>query len=55
MTDPRTRLVGAGSSFPPDTDTRLVVEAGFRVLRDELVSIQEPDGEATFQWILAQT
>src|SRR5262249_31986352 len=41
------------SSFPPETNTRLVKEAGFDILRDELVTLQEPDGEAIFQWILA--
>jgi len=42
------------SSFRPVTNTRLVVEAGFDVLRDELATIQEPDGPVTFQWILAR-
>jgi cyclopropane fatty-acyl-phospholipid synthase-like methyltransferase len=41
------------SSFPPETNTRLVREAGFEILRDQLVTFQEPDGEATFQWVLA--
>jgi cyclopropane fatty-acyl-phospholipid synthase-like methyltransferase len=41
------------SSFPPETNTRLVREAGFEILRDELVSFREPDGDATFQWVLA--
>jgi hypothetical protein len=31
-----------------------MIEAGFE-LRDELVTVREPDGDATFQWILAQT
>ena len=43
------------SSFPPETNTRLVHEAGFEILRDELVTFREPDGEATFQWVLAKT
>jgi hypothetical protein len=42
------------SSFPPHTNTRLAVEAGFEALRDELATIREPEGGATFQWILAQ-
>jgi cyclopropane fatty-acyl-phospholipid synthase-like methyltransferase len=42
------------SSFPPHTNTRLAVEAGFEALRDELATICEPEGGATFQWILAQ-
>jgi cyclopropane fatty-acyl-phospholipid synthase-like methyltransferase len=41
------------SSFLPETNTRLVREAGFAILRDELVTFREPDGDATFQWVLA--
>jgi cyclopropane fatty-acyl-phospholipid synthase-like methyltransferase len=41
------------SSFPPETNTRLVEEAGFEILRDELVTFREPEGDATFQWVLA--
>ena len=41
------------SSFPPETNTRLVREAGFEILRDELVTFREPEGDATFQWVLA--
>jgi SAM-dependent methyltransferase len=42
------------SSFPPLTNSRLVEEAGFELLRDEVVDFVEPDGEAVFQWILAR-
>jgi len=42
------------SSFPPETNTRLVREAGFEILRDELVTFREPDGDVTFQWVLAR-
>jgi ubiquinone/menaquinone biosynthesis C-methylase UbiE len=42
------------SSFPPETNTRLVREAGFKILRDELVTFREPDGDVTFQWVLAR-
>ena len=42
------------SSFPPEVNSRMVREAGFELLRDELVTIQEPEGGATFQWILAR-
>jgi cyclopropane fatty-acyl-phospholipid synthase-like methyltransferase len=42
------------SSFPRETNTRLVLEAGFEILRDELVAFREPDGDATFQWVLAK-
>ena len=41
------------SSFPPETNTRLVQEAGFEILRDALVTFREPDGDVTFQWVLA--
>ena len=42
------------SSYPPLTNSRLVEEAGFELLRDEVVDFLEPDGEAVFQWILAR-
>lgn len=42
------------SSFPPETNRRLVDEAGFDRLLDEVVTFMEPDGEATFQWVLAR-
>ena len=41
------------SSFPPETNTRLVREAGFAILRDEVVTFREPEGDVTFQWVLA--
>ena len=41
------------SSFPPETNTRLVQEAGFAILRDEVVTFREPEGDVTFQWVLA--
>ena len=42
------------SSFPPETNTRLLREAGFTLRRDEVVAIQEPEGPARFQWVLAE-
>jgi SAM-dependent methyltransferase len=42
------------SGFPPAVNSRLVQEAGFRIERDEVVTFQEPEGPATFQWVLAQ-
>jgi len=30
-----------------------VREAGFEILRDELATFREPEGDVTFQWILA--
>jgi cyclopropane fatty-acyl-phospholipid synthase-like methyltransferase len=42
------------SSFPPETNSRLLADAGLTLLRDELVTIREPEGPATFQWVLAR-
>ena len=44
------------SSFPRDMNNRLLDEAGFERLLDEVVTIvePEPDGEATFQWVLCR-
>ena len=42
------------SSFPPQTNSQLLREAGFTLLRDEVVTIQEPAGAARFQWVLAR-
>lgn len=41
------------SSYPPETNSGLVREAGFRIERDEIVEFQEPEGPARFQWVLA--
>ena len=43
------------SSFPPETNVRIVHDAGFALLRDELVTFEEPEGEVTFQWVLARS
>lgn len=44
------------SSYPPEANRRLLADAGFALLLDELVSTQEPepDGEGTWQWVLAR-
>jgi SAM-dependent methyltransferase len=42
------------ASFPPEINCRLVREAGFRIERDEVVTFDEPEGPARFQWVLAQ-
>ncbi len=48
------------SSFPPETNSRLLREAGFELLRDEVVTFEEPEGPdepggpANFQWILGR-
>ena len=43
------------SSFPAETNSSLVRAAGFEMLRDELVTFREPEGENTFQWVLARS
>jgi cyclopropane fatty-acyl-phospholipid synthase-like methyltransferase len=42
------------SSFPPDTNRRLLGEAGFKVELDQIVTLVEPEGNASFQWILGR-
>jgi SAM-dependent methyltransferase len=42
------------SGFPPETNSRLVREAGFELVRDEVVTIAEPEGPASFHWVLAR-
>jgi len=42
------------SSFPPAVNSRMLRDAGFELLRDEVVTFQEPEGPARFQWILAR-
>jgi SAM-dependent methyltransferase len=42
------------SSWPPATNSRLVRDAGFELVRDEVVTIVEPEGPQTFQWVLAR-
>jgi SAM-dependent methyltransferase len=42
------------SSFPPATNTQLLRGAGFELLRDEPVTITEPEGAVTFHWILGR-
>jgi ubiquinone/menaquinone biosynthesis C-methylase UbiE len=43
------------SSFPPETNSQLVRDAGFAPLRDERVTFEEPEGEVSFQWVLARS
>jgi cyclopropane fatty-acyl-phospholipid synthase-like methyltransferase len=43
------------SSFPPEVNSGLVREAGFTIVRDEVVVLQEPEGPGRFQWVLART
>jgi len=43
------------SSFDADENRRLLREAGFALLVDEVAVTQEPDGDAEFLWVLAST
>jgi hypothetical protein len=40
------------SSFDADENRRLLHLAGFQTLVDEVVTMQEPEGPATFLWVL---
>jgi cyclopropane fatty-acyl-phospholipid synthase-like methyltransferase len=42
------------SSFPPETTSRLLDEAGFERLLDELDPMEEPEGQVAFHWVLAR-
>ena len=43
------------SGYPPETNRHLLDGAGFTLVRDELVTIREPEGDATFHWVLARS
>ena len=42
------------SSHDADTNRQLLRDAGLSLVIDEIVSMREPEGEATFLWVLAQ-
>lgn len=42
------------SGFDADTNRRLVRDAGFEVIEDQLVWMQEPESEVAFLWVLAR-
>ena len=42
------------SGFDAETNRRLLHEAGFELILDELVWMREPEGEAAFLWVLAR-
>lgn len=42
------------SGWDPETNRRLLADAGFVLLRDELVTITEPEGDGPFHWVLAK-
>ena len=41
------------SSFPPETNSLQLRRAGFRLLRETVIELHEPEGPAQFQWVLA--
>lgn len=41
------------ASFPPEVNSRLVREAGFSIELEEVITFDEPEGPAEFQWVLA--
>jgi cyclopropane fatty-acyl-phospholipid synthase-like methyltransferase len=41
------------SGFDADENRRLLRAAGFELILDEVVTMREPEGEATFLWVLA--
>jgi hypothetical protein len=42
------------SGYEPPVTLNLVTEAGLEVVRDDLETIDEPEGPATFLWVLAR-
>jgi SAM-dependent methyltransferase len=42
------------SGYEPATNSRLVRDAGFELVRDEVVEIAEPEGTVRFHWVLAR-
>ena len=42
------------SSFPAEVNSRIVREAGFTIELDEVITVDEPEGPVSFQWVLAQ-
>ena len=43
------------SSHSADANRRLLEEAGLSIVRADVLSMQEPEGEATFLWVLCRT
>jgi SAM-dependent methyltransferase len=42
------------SGHAPETNRQLLRDAGLALVRDELVTIAEPEGDVTFHWVLAR-
>jgi hypothetical protein len=43
------------SSWDADVNRRLLRDAGFELVHDEVVTIREPEGPARFLWVLASS
>ena len=43
------------SGHDAETNRRMLGQAGLTAVVDEAVAMQEPEGEATFQWVIAST
>ncbi len=42
------------SSFDADTNRRLLMDLGFELDRDEVITMREPEGPVAFLWVLAR-
>jgi SAM-dependent methyltransferase len=42
------------SSYPPQTNSALLRDAGLTLVRDKVVAIAEPEGDVAFHWVLAR-
>ncbi len=42
------------SGYDADANRRMLLSAGFELLVDEIVDIQEPEGQVSFLWVIAQ-
>ena len=42
------------SGHPPETNSRLLRDAGFDLVRNEPVTITEPEGAVSFHWVLGR-
>ena len=42
------------SGWAPETNRKLIEDAGFSLERDEIVTIEEPEGPVAFHWVLAR-
>ena len=43
------------SSHDADTNRRLLAESGLRLVRAEVVTMREPEGDASFLWVICRS